>query len=333
MRKITPILVGVALFLAIFGPARDGPGANAPDVVRVALVLSVGGLGDRSFNDLAYAGLVRAERELGVEGALGEPVDHAEDEAYLAFYAERGYDLVVAVGYLMTSKLERVAPRYPDTEFLLIDGVLDLPNVRSYAFREEEGCFLVGALAALATETGTVGFVGGMKVPLIEKFLAGYAQGARHVRPDLRVLSAWAGSFSDPVTGKAKALRQIREGADVVFQAAGATGNGVIRAAAEEGIYAIGVDANQNDMAPGRVLTSMLKRVEETVFRTARDVVAGEPVGGVRSVGLAEGMLGWALDEHNRAAVTPEMEARLSALEADIVAGRIRVSETLPEAE
>jgi len=333
MWKITPILVAVAVFLAIFGPAREGPENEPENAVRVAVVLSVGGLGDRSFNDLAHEGLVRAGREAGVVGALGEPVDHAEDEAYLAFYAERGYDLVVAVGYLMASKLERVAPRYPDTRFLLIDGVLDLPNVRSYAFREEEGCFLVGALAALASKTGTLGFVGGMKVPLIEKFHAGYVQGARHVRPDIRVLSAYAGSFSDPVTGKAKALQQIRKGADVVFQAAGATGNGVIRAAAEEGVFAIGVDANQNDMAPGRVLTSMLKRVDETVFRTARDVAAGEPVGGVRSVGLAEGMLGWALDEHNRAVVTPEMEARLGEIEALIIAGRIRVSETIGEGE
>jgi len=332
MGKITPILVAVALFLSILGPGRRGAGTDADPPARVAVVLSVGGLGDRSFNDLAHEGLDRSVRTLGVEGALGEPADHAEDEAYLSFYAERGYDLVVAVGYLMPSKLERVAPRYPDTWFLLIDGTLDLPNVRSYAFREEEGCFLVGALAALSSSSGTLGFVGGMKIPLIEKFLAGYVQGARHVRPGIQVLSAYAGSFSDPVTGKAKAMRQIESGADVVFQAAGATGNGVIRAAAEEGVFAIGVDANQNDMAPGRVLTSMRKMVEEAVFRTARDVATGRMTGGVRNVGLAEGMLGWALDEHNRPLVTREMEERIRSIERDIVAGRIRVSETLPVA-
>jgi len=333
MRKITPILVAVALILSLLGPGRPGADRDGDPAARVAVVLSVGGLGDRSFNDLAYEGLRRSVAALDVEGAAGGPVDHAEDEAYLSLYAEKGYDLVVAVGYLMASKLERVAPRYPDTWFLFIDGTLDLPNVRSYVFREEEGCFLVGALAALKSETGTVGFVGGMKIPLIEKFLAGYAQGARHVRPGIRVLSAYAGSFSDPVTGKAKAVRQIEGGADVVFQAAGATGNGVIRAAAERGVFAIGVDANQNDMAPGRVLTSMRKKVEEAVFRTARDVAEGRMAGGIRNVGLAEGMLGWSLDRHNRALVTPEMEARVRALEADIVAGRIRVRATLEESE
>jgi basic membrane protein A len=298
---------------------------------RVAVVLSVGGLGDRSFNDLAYAGLTRAVDRLGVAGIAGEPADHAEDETYLDLYAREGADLVVAVGYLMKSKLEKVAPRYPDTRFLLIDETLDLPNVRSYRFREHEGCFLVGALAARKSKTGTIGFVGGIDIPLLRRFLAGYVQGAKHARPDIRVLSAWADSFSDPVRGKAKALRQHREGADVIFQAAGATGNGVIRAAAEEGFYAIGVDANQNDMAPGRVLTSMLKRVDEAVFRTARDVVEGDMSGGVLDVGLAEGLLGWALDASNRPVVSPEDEAYIEDLRRRIVSGEIVVRPSLEE--
>lgn len=324
MGKTIPILAAVALILTVLRAGSEE--AERRDVpARIAVVLSVGGLGDRSFNDLAWEGLKRSMTELGVGGTLGEPADHAEDGAYLDLYAREGYDLVVAVGYLMKSKLERVAPRHPDTWFLLIDETLDLPNVRSYAFREEEGSFLVGALAAMKSKTGVVGFVGGLPVPLLKKFLAGYTRGAKHVRPDIRVLSSWVGSFSDPVTGKEKALRQHGRGADVVFQAAGASGNGVIRAAAEEGFFAIGVDANQNDMAPGRVLTSMRKKVEEAVFRTARDLAEGRMSGGVRNVGLAEGMLGWALDEHNRALVTPEMERRVEELSAKIVKGEIRV--------
>jgi basic membrane protein A len=329
--KTTPILLAVALFLTLLGGRSEVPEGGVDTPPKIAIVLSVGGLGDRSFNDLAYEGYLRCLADLGMEGAVGEPADHAEDEAYLSFYAERGYDLVVAVGYLMKSKLVRVAPRYPDTWFLLIDNVLDAPNVRSYSFREEEGAFLVGALAAMKSRTGKLGFVGGMKIPLIEKFLAGYVQGARHVRPDVEVLSAFAGTFSDPVTGKAKAMLQIESGADVIFQAAGATGNGVIRAAAERKVFAIGVDANQNDMVPGRVLTSMRKKVEEAVFRTAKDLVEGEMTGGVRNVGLAEGMLGWSLDQHNRALVTNEMETTVDELEKDIVAGRVRVRATLSE--
>ncbi|MHC4860923.1 MAG: BMP family lipoprotein, partial [Planctomycetota bacterium] len=262
MRKVAALFVLVVVALSVLRAGRE-EAARREVKARVAVVLSVGGLGDRSFNDLAHRGLLMAIEESGVVGVWGEPADHAEDEDYLDLYAREGYDLVVALGYLMRSKLEKVAPRHPDTWFVLVDEALDLPNVRSYVFREEEGCFLVGALAAMKSGTGVIGFVGGLDIPLLRRFLAGYTQGARHVRPGIRVLDSWAGSFSDPVRGREKALVQHGRGADVVFQAAGATGNGVIRAAAERGFYAIGVDANQNDMAPGHVLTSMRKKVEE----------------------------------------------------------------------
>lgn len=330
MARVLPVtLLVLAVLTAVRATREETRREEVP--ARVAVVLSVGGLGDRSFNDLAYEGLRRSMEDFGVGGIAGEPADHAEDEAYLDLYAREGYDLVVAVGFLMKSKLERVAPRYTDTWFLLIDETLDLPNVRSYSFREEEGCFLVGALAAMTSKTGTIGFVGGMEIPLLEKFLAGYRQGARHVRPDIEVLASWAGSFADPVRGKAKALAQRRKGADVVFQAAGFTGNGVIQAAREEGFLAIGVDANQNDMAPGHVLTSMRKKVEEAVYRSVRDLLTGRMTGGIEDVGLAEGMVGWSLDEVNRGLVPPEREARIEELERKIVAGEIHVRATLRE--
>ena len=326
MRKaLAIIMIVVTVLSAIRAGTEESSRKEAS--ARVAVVLSVGGLGDRSFNDLAHRGLLAAVAEFGVHGVWGEPADHAEDEEYLDLYAREGYDLVVALGYLMKSKVAKVAPRHPGTWFVLIDEALDLENVRSYTFREEEGCFLVGALAAMKSRTGVIGFVGGLDIPLLRKFLAGYARGAAHVRPDIRVLDSWAGSFSDPQRGKEKALAQHDRGADGVFQAAGATGNGVIQAASEEGFLAIGVDANQNDMAPGRVLTSMRKKVEESVRRSVEDLVAGRMTGGVRNVGLAEGMLGWSLDEHNRALVSPEMERRVGDLERRIVEGEIRVSE------
>jgi basic membrane protein A len=168
-------------------------------------------------------------------------------------------------------------------------------------------------------------------VDLLLKFLAGYVKGARYVRPDIRVLSSWAGSFNDPVKGKEKALAQHRQGADVIYQAAGATGNGVIRAAAENGFFAIGVDANQNDVAPGSVLTSMLKFVDEAVYRSSRDAAKGELTTGILDVGIAEGMVGWALDEHNAALVTPAMKARIEEIERKIVSGEILVTPDLPE--
>ncbi len=330
MKRITLILGVIVLGLSILRAGKEET-VRGSVPARVAVVLSVGGLGDRSFNDLAYEGMQRAVRDFGVEGIAGEPADHAEDEAYLDLYAREGYDLIVALGFLMRSKVEKVAPRHPDTWFVLIDERLDLPNVRSYSFREEEGSFLVGALAALKSRTGVIGFVGGVDIPLLRKFLAGYVQGARRVRPGIRVLEAWVGSFSDPLRGKEKALAQHRLGADVIYQAAGASGNGVIRAAAEGGFYAVGVDANQDYMAPGHVLTSMLKYVQEAVYRSIADLVRGRMTGGVLSVGLAEGMVGFSIDEYNRDLVTPEMEARVRAIAREIVAGRIRVSDTLED--
>jgi len=329
MTRVTVVVVVLALVLSAIRAGKEE--AARKDVpARVAVVLSVGGLGDGSFNDLAYAGLQRAIAEFGVEGIVGEPADHAEDEKYLELYAREGCDLVVAVGFLMKSKLDKVAPRYPETKFLLIDNLSDGENVRSYSFREHEGSFLVGALAALKSRTGTIGFVGGIEVDLLRKFLAGYVKGARYVRPDIEILKSWAGSFNDPVKGKEKALAQHRQGADVIYQAAGATGNGVIRAAAEEGFYAIGVDANQNHMAPGSVLTSMVKHVDEAVYRSSRDAARGEMSCGVFDVGIAEGMIGWALDEHNAGLLTEEMKAKIEELSAKIVSGEIVVTPDLP---
>jgi basic membrane protein A len=234
------------------------------------------------------------------------------------------------VGFLFTEAIRTVAVDYPQVHFALVDGRVEgLGNVASLLFREEEGSFLVGAQAALKSETGVIGFVGGMEVALIRRFEAGFRAGAMAVRPDVKVLVNYAGvtpsAFTDPVKGKELTLSQIGRGADVVFHAAGTTGNGVIEAARQKGTLAIGVDSNQNYMAPGSVLTSMEKRVDRAVYETIRSLALGDFSGGVHEFGLSSGGVGYTLDEHNEALLTPRIRAVADSLAAEIVAGRIRV--------
>lgn len=294
-------------------------------------MLSVGGLGDKSFNDSAYEGLKRAEHELGIIPVYGQPEQMAEDEKYLRQYAEQGIGLVIAVGFLMEDALEKVAGEFPGTRFAIIDGTVGRPNVASLVFREHEGSFLVGAIAGLVTETDKVGFVGGMDIPLIHKFEVGYAEGVKHVNPHAEVIVAYAGSgpeaFHDPVKGKSLALSQFGRGADIIFQAAGSTGNGVIDAAQERGLFAIGVDANQNYMAPGHVLTSMLKRVDVSVFEIIKEVVEGKFTGGKHVYGLEIDGVGYALDEYNRDLLTQDVIDRVEEIKAEIVSGKVQVTD------
>ena len=308
--------------------SAEGDGAEQ---IRVGLVLSVGGLGDKSFNDSAYEGLMRAREELGIKPIYGQPEQMAEDEKYLRQYAAQGMDLVIAVGFLMKDALEQVSTEFPDTRFAIIDAVVDEPNVASLVFSEHEGSFLVGAIAGLVTETGTIGFIGGMDIPLIHKFEVGYKEGAEYVNPEINVLAAYAGSgpeaFHDPVKGKSLALSQFTRGADIIFQAAGSTGNGVIDAAVERRLYAIGVDANQNYMAPGNMLTSMVKRVDVAVFEIIKDVTGRSFSGGVHVYGLEIDGVGYALDEHKESLLSDEILLQVEAIKRDIIAGKITVTD------
>jgi basic membrane protein A len=331
---LTAMLVWMAVIAGCGGKEREergeaGEGGAAR--VRVGLVLSVGGLGDKSFNDSAYEGLKRAERELGITAVYGQPEQMAEDEKYLRQYAAQGIDLVIAVGFLMKDALEQVSGEFPDSKFAIIDAVVEKPNVASLVFSEHEGSFLVGAIAGLMTRTGKVGFIGGMDIPLIHKFEVGYVEGVKYVRPDAEVLVAYAGSgpeaFHDPVKGKSLALSQYSRGADIIFQAAGSTGNGVIDAAVERGLFAIGVDANQNYMAPGNVLTSMVKRVDVAVFDIIKEVVEKRFSGGVHVYGLKADGVGYALDQYNEDLIPPEVLDRVESIKRDIIAGTIKVTD------
>jgi basic membrane protein A len=325
------LFLATALSLEVGCAPRGGDDAAAPTkAFRVGLVFDVGGKGDRSFNDSAYEGLQRAKDEFSIQISDFEPGQDADREVGLRKLADRGYDMVVGVGFLFTDAIRSVAADYPNVHFVLIDGRLEgFENVASLVFRENEGSFLVGALAAMKSTTHTLGFVGGMDVPLIHKFEAGYRAGATHVHPETKVLVGYAGvrpeAFADPVRGKEIALSQIDQGADVIFHASGVTGLGVIEGARERGKFAIGVDSNQNGVAPGTMLTSMIKRVDNALYSEIEKSVRGEFRGGLIEYGLADDGVGIAVDENNRPLVTDEMLARIATLRDSIVAGTIAV--------
>ena len=317
------VLFGVLLALMLIG----GAGAAS---FKPAIVFDQGGRSDRSFNAAAWEGAERFSRETGVAVFVEEAAAPTDRAPAMRRAIARGATLAIAVGFSYAGAVEAVAAENPGRQFAIIDvNWLDLPNLRQYAFREHEGSYLMGVAAALASKTGTLGFVGGMDVALIHRFACGYRQGAAATRPGIRVLQNMTGrtpsAWNDPAKGAALAQMQFARGADVVFHAAGGTGVGVIGAAREAGKLAIGVDLNQNGLAPGTVLTSMLKRVDVAAYETLKDAMRGRFSSGVVTLGLAEGGIHWALDEHNEKLVTPAIRAAIEKAKADIVAGRIAV--------
>ncbi|MGM0603871.1 MAG: BMP family lipoprotein [Bacillota bacterium] len=278
MKKWSILLVVVLIFLlANVAFAQD---------FKSAMVTDVGGLGDQSFNDAAYRGLKQAEDELGIEITVIESNTMTDYVPNLSSLAEQGYDMVWAVGFLMTDALEEVSQMYPDTKFGLIDSVVEQPNVVSVTFAEHEGSFLAGVAAAMKTETDTVGFIGGMETTLIKKFEAGFRAGVKAVKPDMKVLIGYTGVFDDPGAGKELALTQFNQGADVIYHASGACGIGVIKAAEEKDLYAIGVDSPQNHLAPDNVLTSMIKRIDVAVYEEVKALYNDNFSTGVRTYNL-----------------------------------------------
>ena len=303
--------------------------AAAAAQIKPAVVFDMGGKFDKSFNEGIYNGVERFRMETGISYAEFEVANEAQREQALRNFARRGYDPIIAVGFGQAPALEKVAAEYPDTNFSIIDMVVDLPNVQSIVFKEHEGSFLVGMIAALASETGRVGFVGGMDIPLIRKFACGYEQGVKHVNPGAEVYQNMTGTtpaaWNDPVKGAELAKSQFDRGADVVFAAAGGTGLGVLQAAADAGKLSIGVDSNQNYLHPGSVLTSMLKRVDVAAYDVYQSAMDGTWSAGIRNLGLAEDGVGWALDEHNEMLISMGMSEQVAAASAAIVAGDLEV--------
>jgi len=297
---------------------------------KPAVVFDKGGKFDKSFNEGVWNGIRKFVDETGVEVLEYQVTNEAQREQAMRRMVRRGATVVLAVGFSQADAINAVAGDHPDRQFAIIDVFwLDRANLRQYAFKEHEGSYLVGVAAALTSKTGKIGFVGGMDVPLIRKFACGYVQGAREARSGMEVVRNMTGTtpaaWNDPAKGAELARGQIDRGADIVYHAAGATGLGVIRAVADAGKLAIGVDSNQNGVAPGHVLTSMLKRVDVAAYQTLKDAMDGKFTAGVVTLGLAEGGVDWAQDEHNADLVSAEVRAAVERAKADIIAGRITV--------
>jgi basic membrane protein A len=341
MRKLSVFIgallaVHVALLFVRPSGSSLAPAATGLDI---GVVFDLGGRGDKSFNDGAYIGAQRAASELGARVRYVEPGEGSDREAGLRLLAAEGMKLVIGVGFIFTDDLSALAREYPDVAFAGVDfavtigadGKPEAPprNLAALKFREEQGSFLVGAIAALVGGSKKVGFVGGMDSPLIHKFEAGYRAGVKEVCPDCEVLVQYAGvtpeAFRNPGRGKELALSQYQQGVNVIYHASGSTGLGVFEAARTMNRYAIGVDADQYREAPGRVLTSMVKRVDNAVYDAILRVKENRFTGGIYNFGLAEDGVGYVYDEHNRALIPDAVRTRVEALKAEIVAGRIAV--------
>ncbi|HZN11885.1 MAG TPA: BMP family ABC transporter substrate-binding protein, partial [Blastocatellia bacterium] len=264
-----------------------------------------------------------------------EPGDPTSIEPALRAFAQYGYNLITGVGFAQGPIIKEVAADYPQLHFVIIDSVVELPNVASLLFKEHEGSFLVGMIAAATSRTGVIGFVGGMDIPLIHKFATGYAEGARHVNPEIRVLQNYVGitdaAWNNPGKGRELANAQYEQGAEVIFQAAGNSGLGVFDAAEAYGKFAIGVDTNQNWIKPGFVLTSMIKRIDDAVYGVVKDEVEGKFRGGVHVYGLENDGVGYAVDEHNRHLIPPEVIAKVEQARREIIAGKIKVTDAMAQ--
>ena len=304
--------------------------ARAQDF-KPAIVYDFGGKFDRSFNESASDGAERFKKETGIAYREFEISNQAQREQIMRQLAHRGTSIIAAIGFNQASAVDKVAREFPGVKFVVIDAVVDLPNVESITFREEQSSYLCGMAAALVSKTGKIGFVGGMDIPLIRKFALGYQAGAHEVNPQIEVIENMTGTtpaaWGDPTRGAELAKSQFGRGADVVFHAAGATGLGVMQAAADANLLSIGCDSNQDYLHPGGVLTSALKRVDVAVYTAFMEAKEGKWSAGRKVMGLAQDGVGYALDDNNRPILTPAIVQRLEQAKADIISGKIQVPE------
>ncbi len=351
-KVLSVFLVLFVLTLGTSGCSTESYGAEDESKTRVGIVFDIGGKDDRSFNAAAWAGVKCAETGNWPSGeSCGkppfdivlrdiEPGNPTSIEPAMRAFAERGYDLIIGVGFAQAPIMEQVAKDYPHIQFAIIDGVSQLPNVASLVFKEHEGSYLVGILAARASNTGTIGFLGGMDIGLIHRFYKGYEEGAKSVNPNIRVLQNYVGvtdaAWNNPGKGKEIALAQIGKGADVIFTAAGNSGLGAFDAVEQMGIrdgrathFVIGVDSNQNMVKPGFVLTSMIKRVDNVVYQIVEDTVKGRFSPGLHVFGLDKDGVGYAMDEHNQSLVSSETIKEAEEAKQKIITGEIKVTDAM----
>lgn len=324
--------VAALLMVALMMVLTACSGSSGGGGTKPKAVLMVGQLGDRSFNDSANDGLKMAQKDLAskLELKVQEAPEIASFEENVVKYAKDGYNLIIVVGFTYADMVKKVAPTYPNTKFVIIDSVVDAPNVRSVVYKEHEGSFLAGALAAMVSKTGNVGFLGGMDVPIIHRFQGGYEQGAKHINPNIKVQVRYAGSWGDPAKGKELTLAMIKDGADVVFAAAGGSGAGTIEAAKQEKKLALGVDSNQDHLAPENMLGSMMKRVDLGVYNSLKDLADSKFTAGTVVLGLKEdgvivsGMKGVASEISIKNGGKANID-KLETLKKEIIDGKIKV--------
>jgi basic membrane protein A len=304
--------------------------ASFAAMAEPAIIYDLGGKFDKSFNEAAYNGMEKWKKESGKKYLEFEVTNESQREQSVRRMAEKGASPIISVGFSQASAVEKIAKEFPKLNFVIVDMVVELPNVQSVIFKEQEGSFLVGTMAALASKTGKVGFVGGMDIPLIRKFECGYEQGAKFANPKAEVFQNMTGTtgaaWNDPARGGELAKAQFAKGADVVFAAAGGTGTGVYQAAKDSGKLAIGVDSNQNHLQPGTMLTSMLKRVDVAVYNVSKTFKPGLTV-----LGLKEGGVDYAMDTNNAKLVTADMKKKVDAAKADIISGKIKVADYMAD--
>ncbi len=339
MRKIAAVMLVVMFTLgaaiSFAGGQKEQAAATAKKSAgNFALILATGGLGDQSFNDLTYAGMKRAEKEIGITFDYLEPKEIADYPVFQRELADSGkYDLIICVGFDQADALQKVAAEYPKQKFGIIDMVVDQPNVASYVSEEQQGSFLVGALVGLIkknnaipglTSQNVTGVIGGMDIPLINKFVAGYMAGVRYVNPGMKVYYDYVGDWSDPTTAKQMADTMYGRGADIIYQAAGGSGLGVFRAAEEKNLYAIGVNSNQNHISPDHIIASMLKRVDNACFQAVQSVVNNSFKPGIHTLGVAEGGIGFSTED-SKIKVPDAIIKQVNDLQKSIADGKITV--------
>ena len=319
MKKINSIIMFLLLSVTILA---------AP--LKVGLILAMGGLGDKSFNDSAYAGLLKAQKDFDIEVKYVEPNSWMEDAYFLEEYSQNGFDLIIATSYTAQDAMEDISSKFPNTKYAIVDTrAKEGENIASLVFDESEGSFLVGAIAAKMSKSGKIGFIGALDIPLINRFKSGYEQGAKYVNPDISVITTYVGGdapFSDPLKGKEHAYSLANQGVDVIYHASGNTGTGILEGVKEKGIYGIGVDCDQDDIVKGQILTSMLKNVNNAIYKVIEDTVNGEFKGQVYNFGLKENGVGTTNFKYTKDIIGSENIKFIEKLKEDIILGKVKVN-------
>ncbi len=339
-RLLLPALLFFLVALLVSACNSQSYGADDKAKIHVGIVFDIGGKDDRSFNAAAWEGVQRAAKDFPIVLRDIEPGTPNAIEPAMRAFAERGFDLIIGVGFAQAPIMEQVARDYPNIHFAIIDGVSEMPNVASLVFKEHEGSYLVGMLAAKNSKTGTIGFLGGMDIGLIHRFEKGYEEGAKAVNPNIRVIQNYVGvtdgAWNNPGKGKELSLAQIGKGADVIFTAAGNSGLGAFDAVEQQGKqngrathFVIGVDSDQNMLKPGFVLTSMVKRVDNAVYNIVQDVVNHRFSPGLHVFGLDKDGVGYAMDKFNQDLISPEAIEQVETAKKKIIAGEIKVTDAI----